>query len=63
MKKQRKSIVAATFLKKGTVIKISDLNYKVPNEGLLPYQVDLVLGKTLKCDLEEDDYITLDSLL
>ena len=62
MKKQRKSIVAAKFLKKGTIIKSTDLNFKVPNEGLLPYQTNLILGKTLICDIEEDDYITIESI-
>lgn len=62
MKKQRKSIVASKFLKKGTLLKKEHLAYKVPNEGLLPYQSNLVLGKKLLNDLEEDEYITLDIL-
>ena len=62
MKKQRKSLVASKFLAKGTKIKSSDIAYKVPNEGLLPYQVDLVMGKELLIDLDQDEYFKLEYL-
>lgn len=62
MKKQRKSLVASKALEKGTIIKSSDIAYKVPNEGLLPYQIDLVLGKELLIDLDEDEYFKIEYL-
>ena len=60
MKKQRKSIVAAKNLTKGTVIEISDLALKVPDEGLKPYLIDDLIGKTLQVDLLEDDYVKME---
>ncbi|QNI72331.1 N-acetylneuraminate synthase family protein [Synechococcus sp. NOUM97013] len=60
MKKQRKSIVAARDLAKGRIIEISDLALKVPDEGLKPYLIDNLIGKTLKVDLLEDDYVKME---
>lgn len=62
MKKQRKSIVAATDLSAGTILSADHLSLKIPNEGLLPYEIDLVLGKQLKVDIAADTFITFDHI-
>lgn len=57
MKKQRKSIVAAVDLPAGTVLGPEHLAYKVPNEGLLPYESHLLIGRATVRALQQDEYI------
>jgi N-acetylneuraminate synthase/sialic acid synthase len=57
-----KKLVAARDLPGGTVLAATDVAIKSPNDGLPPYELDRVLGKTLARDLREDDNIALADL-
>ncbi len=50
----RRSIVSRVPLKAGTVIERKHLDYRRPGTGVCPADLELVLGKRLKRDLEED---------
>ncbi len=60
--KMGKKIVAARHLSSGQVLKREDVALKSPGNGLPPYELDNVLGKTLTTALEEDDNITFEIL-
>jgi N-acetylneuraminate synthase/sialic acid synthase len=60
--KMGKKLVAARDLPGGTVLAATDVAIKSPNDGLPPYELDRVLGKTLARDLREDDNIALADL-
>jgi N,N'-diacetyllegionaminate synthase len=53
----RKSIVTANPIKKGDIIKESDICYKRPGIGFLPIEKDLVIGKRATRDLETNKVI------
>lgn len=58
----RKSLVAATALKKGTCLTRDMIEIKRPQGGVEPVDLEKVLGKTLRIDLQEDAPITWESL-
>lgn len=60
--KMGKKIVAARDLPAGQVIAETDIAYKSPGDGMHPYQVDAVLGRTLTRGLSEDDALSPDAL-
>ncbi len=62
LKDVRRSIVAAKKLEKGTVLSKDMLEFKRPGTGLKPELIDLVIGRKLQRDLEEDELITIDDL-
>ena len=51
-----KSLVAARPLKKGSVVSLNDVKALSPGQGLNPQFLDELIGKTLKRDLDEEDY-------
>ena len=55
----RKSIVAATDIKKGDIFTPENLTVKRPGSGISPMQWDEVIGKEAKRDFEKDDLIEL----
>ena len=55
---QRKSIYAATNIKKGSVITKDMVVTKGPGGGLLPKYLDIVVGREARKDIEEDHPIT-----
>jgi len=59
----RRSIIAASDIKKGEVITADKLVVKRPGLGLHPIYLDLVVGKKAKVDIEKDRWITWESLL
>ena len=59
----RRSLVAARSLEKGHVLEARDLEVKRPAFGLPPSALDWVIGKPLRRDLDEDDFLTFDHLL
>jgi len=61
--KMGKSTYTAKNLTAGTVLTEEDLSYKTPGGGIAPNQLDQVLGRTLICDIQEDELIKLDMLL
>ena len=55
----RKSIVAATNIKKGDIFTPENLTVKRPGTGISPMQWDEVIGKEAKRDFQEDELIEL----
>ena len=58
----RKSIHLARTLKKGHVLTADDLLMKRPGDGISPMNLDMVLGRQLLRDLQEDTLITIKDL-
>ncbi|HLG03995.1 MAG TPA: N-acetylneuraminate synthase [Bacteroidia bacterium] len=54
----RRSLVAKTDLKKGTVLKAEHFGFKRPASGLSPKRLAEVLGKELLIDLKKDEPLT-----
>lgn len=61
-KEIRKSIVADANIKKGEVIKKSDICFKRPGVGISPSQVDEVIGKVACEDISKDTLISFEML-
>lgn len=61
--KMGKQIVAVRSIPAGTILRREDLTFKSPAEnGLPPYELDKVIGHSIKVDVNEDDPITFDIL-
>lgn len=60
--KMAKKLVAAHDLKSGHTLTREDFAIKSPADGIAPYELDDLLGKTLKRDLKEDENFTMDDL-
>lgn len=60
IKKMGKSIVAARNLKKGMKVYMVDLAFKSPGGGLPPYELENLVGRKLKRDINEDEPIKYD---
>lgn len=56
----RRSIVAAADVAAGTVIAREHLTVKRPGYGIAPKHLELVIGRTARVDIEEDDIVTWD---
>jgi pseudaminic acid synthase len=54
----RRSIIAASDIKKGEVITADKLVIKRPGFGLHPIYLDLIIGKKAKVDIPKDKWIT-----
>jgi len=50
----RRSLHLTSNLKKGHILSEKDLILKRPGDGISAVQIDLVLGKKIKLDLEND---------
>jgi N-acetylneuraminate synthase/sialic acid synthase len=61
--KMGKKLVAARPLTAGHVLTADDVAIKSPNDGLPPFQLPSVLGKTLRRELSEDDSILFEDLV
>ncbi|MBQ2654363.1 MAG: N-acetylneuraminate synthase family protein [Methanobrevibacter sp.] len=59
-KEVRKSIVAKTDIKKGDIIKESDITFKRPGTGISPSQVDEIIGKVAVVDISKDTLINFE---
>ncbi len=59
----RRSLVASRALASGHVLEAGDLDVKRPAFGLPPSALDWVLGRPLRRDLAQDDFLTFDHLL
>jgi N-acetylneuraminate synthase len=53
-KNMRRSIIAVKNLKKGDLVTISDIDFKRPGTGIPPDNVNQIIGKKLKNDIEND---------
>ena len=60
--KMAKKIVAAHALAAGQVLTEDDLALKSPGDGLPPYELERVLGRTLRVPLAEDAALTFEAL-
>ena len=56
----RRSLVLTRDIRAGEVIKQEDLMPKRPGTGISPKFVDIVVGRKVKMDLEEDTILTWD---
>lgn len=63
LKNVRRSIVAAKDLKAGTVLEETLVEYKRPGIGLKPEFIELIIGKKLKRDIQQDELIMLSDIL
>jgi|SRR5581483_2117293 len=61
--KMGKKLVAARDLPAGTILQRADIAIKSPNDGLPPYELERVIGKTLQRNLAQDDAFALDDLV
>jgi N-acetylneuraminate synthase/sialic acid synthase len=61
--KMAKKLVAARDLPAGHVLSLQDVAIKSPGDGLPPYELDAVLGKTLSRALKEDENISFEGLV
>ena len=57
-KKMRRSVIAAKKLKAGTVLTLMDLSAKRPGDGISVDRLEILVGKTLKRDVEADMVLT-----
>jgi len=57
----RKSLIAARHISKGSVISENDVVIKRPGTGIPPTFLDQVIGRTVGVDLNEDDVINWSS--
>jgi N-acetylneuraminate synthase/sialic acid synthase len=57
-----KKLVAAHDLKKGMILSELNIAIKSPGGGIPPYEIDNVIGLTLKQDLKKDENINFDFL-
>ena len=59
----RRSVVTSRNLKAGEVVKIEDLDAKRPGTGIPPGEIQYLIGRTLKIDIDEDEIIKWDYLV
>jgi N-acetylneuraminate synthase/sialic acid synthase len=62
LKKMAKTLVAKANLTVGHQLTEDDIAIKSPGGGLPPYELDNIIGKILKKDLQEDDHILFEDL-
>lgn len=62
LKKMSKSLVARKHLPAGHILTERDVALKSPSGGLPPYELENVIGKTLKAPLNEDEKIFFENL-
>ena len=61
--KMRKSPVLVKNKKKGDVISSNDITLKSPGLGIHPYEIEKIIGRKIKRDLNVDDYIKIEDLV
>lgn len=58
----RRSLVLTRSMKKGEIIKETDIMAKRPGTGISPKFADIVIGREIKADFEEDTILTWDKI-
>ena len=58
----RRSIVINNNLKKGDIIKKEDIMLKRPGTGIKPEHIEIVIGRPVKIDIEQDTVLTWDMI-
>ncbi len=61
-KKFRRSVIVNKDLKAGDIIKKDDISLKRPGTGFSPDEIEFILGKKLKKDIEADCLLTKDDI-
>ncbi len=61
--KHMQSIVASVNIPKGTVISRNQLIFKSPGTGIMPYEINRIIGKITKRDIDKDEIILLKDLI
>lgn len=59
----RRSIVLARDMKKGEVIKYTDIDYKRPGTGIKPEMTDFVIGRMINKDLKYDHILSREDII
>jgi sialic acid synthase len=59
----RRSIVLARDMKKGEVIKYTDIDYKRPGTGIKPEMTDFVIGRMIDKDLKYDHILSMEDII
>lgn len=62
LRKMGKSLYFARSLGVGHSLTVDDFTLKSPAEGLAPYEIEQMVGKTLKFDVVQDQLVTTDLL-
>ena len=62
-KEMRRSIVTSRFLKAGSKLILSDIDFKRPGDGIEPNKAIELIGKTLKNDIDKDTLISIEDFL
>lgn len=62
MFKMKKKLVAARVIRAGHVLTREDISIKSPGDGLPPYQLENLLGKTTRIAISEDQNIRFEDL-
>ncbi|MEJ6981613.1 N-acetylneuraminate synthase family protein [Pedobacter sp. P351] len=63
LKKMAKSLVAKTNLKAGHALSEVDIAIKSPGGGLPPYELENIIGKVLKVDINEDENLLFENFI
>jgi len=58
----RKGLIARKAIRKGQAISLQDVIIKRPGIGVLPRELEKVIGRTAQCDIEADEVITWDKI-
>ena len=61
-KNVRKSIVAKNDIKKGERIDKTDLEFKMPEKGISPNEIENVIGKIANLDIKKGSFIDYEML-
>lgn len=56
----RRSLIATRDIKAGEIVKNTDIAIKRPGTGLQPEMLDVIIGKSVKKDIHEDEILTWD---
>ena len=58
----RRSLVLTRDMKAGEIIKKEDIMPKRPGTGIAPIYADIVIGRSVKMNLQEDTILTWDMI-
>lgn len=58
----RRSVVAARVLEKGSILSMKDFIFQRPGTGLLPFEIDRLIGKRLKHTLTKGEQLNMEML-
>ncbi len=56
----RRGVVASIDIPAGTIITIDHIAYKRPETELKPTEINIIIGKSINCDLYKDEEMRLE---